>query len=464
VKKFSRKVLEARLEESIRRHRVPGAQLAVLQGDAVTEVAAGVLSLRTRQPVTTDALFLPGSIGKLYTATMVMSLVEQGKVDLDAPIRTYLRDFQTADPAAASSVTVRNLLSHTSGFDGDHFADTGRGDDALARYVEGCTALPQICAPGTAWSYSNTGYGILGRIAEVVTGQVFEEVLRDRVLDPLGVRHTVLFPEDVLTHPAAIGHVPDPAHPRRHIVTPQWGMHRSLGPMGASIVASAGDVMEFLRMHLRGGTAAGGRRILKANTVRAMQVQQVSLLDPTLGEGWGLGWILDHWGGIPVVGHDGNSLGQNAFARVAPGPGFGFCLQTNVESAVSMYRELAAWLFEGALGVTPHPAPRPGRVRAVADQGRFAGNYRREGIDILVSPVSGGALVASVSVTRKDASTASLPPMQGLPLKPVGGDVFLLKLPIADEALSAIFFNPDGAGARPTFLHFGGRASRRVDE
>src|SRR5438270_1431011 len=105
--------LEKKLSELIDAHHVPGAQLAVLDGDELTEVAAGVLSLRTGCPVTTDALFLPGSIGKLYTATLVMMLVDEGRLALDEPVRTYLPDFQVRDEHARDTVTVRNLLCHT---------------------------------------------------------------------------------------------------------------------------------------------------------------------------------------------------------------------------------------------------------------------------------------------------------------------------------------------------------------
>ena len=132
---FSPAELEKKLSELIDAHGVPGAQLCVLDGDQLTEVAAGVLSLRTGCPSRTDALFLPGSIGKLYTATLVMMLVDEGKLDLDTPIRHYLPDFEVHDAHARDTVTPRHLLTHTSGFDGDHFTDTGRGDDALARYV-----------------------------------------------------------------------------------------------------------------------------------------------------------------------------------------------------------------------------------------------------------------------------------------------------------------------------------------
>jgi CubicO group peptidase (beta-lactamase class C family) len=446
----------------IKEHRIPGAQLSVLQGDEVLDVAAGVLSLRTGQPATTDALFLPGSIGKTYTATVVMSLVDEGKLELDRPVRDYLPDFATADAEASASVTIRHLLTHTSGFDGDRFDDTGRGDDALARYVDSCRTLPQICDPGKIWSYSNAGYGILGRVVEVVTGDVWETALRDRLLTPLGLQHTVVFPEEALVHPVSVGHVANPENPEQLMVSPQWGLWRSTGPMGASLVASAGDVMEFFRMHLRGGVAADGTRILKKATVDAMKVEQVKLLETTLGEGWGLGWILDHWGGVALIGHDGNSLGQNAFARVAPEANFGFVLQTNVESAMGLYRELAAWLFGEQLGVGPHPTPVAGDD-PVPDAARYTGLYTREGVDIEVKPGPEGRLLASVVVSRDDASTEGLPPMDDLPLPHVSDDTFMLKVPIADEPLATVFFNPHDVGGRPSYLHFGGRASRRRD-
>ena len=81
-------------------------------------------------------------------SALVMMLVDEGRLDLDVPIRTYLPDFEVADHHARDTVTPRDLLTHTSGFDGDHFTDTGRGDDALARYVAGCAELPQIAPPG----------------------------------------------------------------------------------------------------------------------------------------------------------------------------------------------------------------------------------------------------------------------------------------------------------------------------
>jgi CubicO group peptidase (beta-lactamase class C family) len=453
---YSQQELEAGLKELIAEHNVPGAQLAVLDGDEIVETAVGVLSLRTGCPATPDSLFLPGSIGKLYTATLVMQLVDEGRVDLDAPIRTYLPDFRVEDEQAAEIVTPRNLLSHTSGFDGDHFTDTGRGDDALALYVAGCADLPQIASPGLIWSYSNSGFSILGRIVEVLHGKTFEEVLKERIFEPLGLEHTVSFADEAIVHPVSVGHDPDPEHPERLTVSTPWGLARAFGPMGSAVIASAGDVLRFVQPHLNGGAP-----LLDGGLVAAMQEEQVQLVDDLLGHAWGLGWILDRWGDVDVIGHDGNSIGQNAFMRVAPGKRFGFCLQTNVGSALHLYREVANWLF----GVGPNPEPELIDEESVADPARYAGVYQREGLRLEVRADDSAHLLAAVEPTHEVAQSQEWPPMIDLPLKPTDrADTFMLHVPIADAALPAVFFAPEDPGGKPTYLHYGGRAKRRVSD
>ena len=453
---YSQQELEAGLKELIAEHNVPGAQLAVLDGDEIVETAVGVLSLRTGCPATPDSLFLPGSIGKLYTATLVMQLVDEGRLDLDAPIRTYLPDFRVLDEQAASIVTPRNLLSHTSGFDGDHFTDTGRGDDALALYVAGCADLPQIAPPGLIWSYSNSGFSILGRIVEVLHGKTFEEVLKERIFEPLGLEHTVSFADEAIVHPVSVGHDPGPEDPKRLTVSTPWGLARAFGPMGSAVIASAGDVLRFVQPHLNGGAP-----LLDAGLAAAMQEEQVQLVDDLLGHAWGLGWILDRWGDVDVIGHDGNSIGQNAFMRVAPGRRFGFCLQTNVGSALHLYREVASWLF----GVGPNPEPELIGEESVADPARYTGVYRREGLRLEVRADDTAHLLATVEPTHEVAQSQGWPPMIDLPLRPTDrADTFMLHVPIADAALPAVFFAPEDPGGKPTYLHYGGRAKRRVSD
>src|SRR5439155_14705543 len=160
--------LEQRLRELSAKHRVTGASLAILDGDDVTEAATGLINQETGVEVTTDTLFQIGSISKVFTTTLVMQLVDEGLVELDAPVKKSLPEFRVADDKATERVTVRQLLDHTSGIDGDFFEDTGRGDDCVERYVAACSGLGQVFEPGRFFSYCNAGFVVAGRLIEAV--------------------------------------------------------------------------------------------------------------------------------------------------------------------------------------------------------------------------------------------------------------------------------------------------------
>src|SRR6185369_11406532 len=154
--------LRERLPGLLADNRVPGAAVAVLAGGDVVDFAAGVLSTATGVEATVDSVFQVGSITKVWTTTLVMQLVDEGRLDLDAPVRTYLPDFALADDAAAAVITVRQLLCHMSGFEGDIFTDTGRGDDCVEKYVATLGTTSQLFPPGEMFSYNNAGFCVLG--------------------------------------------------------------------------------------------------------------------------------------------------------------------------------------------------------------------------------------------------------------------------------------------------------------
>ncbi len=251
---------QARLDDLARRYDVPGAALGVLRLGPDEErlgLATGVLHRGTGVAATPDSLFQVGSITKVWTTTLLMTLVEQGLLDLDAPVATLLPDFRVADPGASARITVRHLLGHTSGFDGDMFVDTGRGDDCVAAFVGELGGSRQLFAPGTAWSYNNAGFVIAGRVAEVLTGTSWDAALRERVVAPLGVSRTVTLPEEVLLHRAAVGHLEDAdGHPEP---APVWSLPRSCGPAGL-VCSTVGDQLDFAAAHLRGGLLPDGSR------------------------------------------------------------------------------------------------------------------------------------------------------------------------------------------------------------
>src|SRR3954464_14622595 len=131
-----------RLTTLAEKRGVVGASFAIALGDETISAATGVLNLRTGAPATPDSLFQIGSISKVWTATLVMQLVDEGLVDLDAPLVSYLPEFKVADEGLTRQVTTRHLLSHTSGIAGDFFPETGRGDDCLERFVALMADLP----------------------------------------------------------------------------------------------------------------------------------------------------------------------------------------------------------------------------------------------------------------------------------------------------------------------------------
>jgi len=230
--------LQARLDELIAAHRVPGAAFGVLHGDDVVAVASGVVNMNTAIETTPDTLFQIGSITKVWTATLVMMLVDEGVLDLDQPVVTYLPEFKVADPDVTTTVTLRHLLSHSSGIGGDHILETGRGDDNLERYVETCAALGQEHELGETMSYCNTGFSVLGRVIEKVTGKTWDRVLNERIITPLGLTHTNTLPEEALLFRTAAGHVPVPDSKDMQLA-PVWVLPRSAGPAGQRMLDQA---------------------------------------------------------------------------------------------------------------------------------------------------------------------------------------------------------------------------------
>jgi CubicO group peptidase (beta-lactamase class C family) len=146
--------LHQQIEEAMRRLHVPGVSLGVLYEGQVHTAGFGVTNVDVPGPVTPETLFQIGSITKTVTATAIMRLVEEGKLALDTPIRTYVPDLALADESVAERVTLRHLLTHTAGWEGDLVLtlNTGRGDDALARLMGRMTEVEQVTPLGSVWS------------------------------------------------------------------------------------------------------------------------------------------------------------------------------------------------------------------------------------------------------------------------------------------------------------------------
>src|SRR5262245_60448818 len=171
--------IQERLDALIASFGIPGAGVAIWHDGESREFSAGVTNINTRVPVDADTLFLIGSITKTMTTTLIMQLVDRGELELDAPAKAYLPDLQLGDDDATRTVTVRQLVTHTSGIPGDYIEDFGRGDDALDRYVRSFSTIGHLHPPGTMISYSNSAFGVAGRLVERITERIWDDVLRE---------------------------------------------------------------------------------------------------------------------------------------------------------------------------------------------------------------------------------------------------------------------------------------------
>jgi CubicO group peptidase (beta-lactamase class C family) len=441
------------IEAEVTRRRVPGVAVGVLHDGIEHTAAFGVTNVDNPLPVDEDTLFQVGSISKTFTATAALRLVDEGRLDIDRPVQAYLPDLRLKDPGVAATVTSRHLLTHTAGWVGDHFSDTGRGDDALARYVGELADLDQLTPVGTVYSYCNSGFSLLGRVIEVLTGETFEAALKRLVLAPLGLERSFLFPEQVMTHRYAVGHAGIAAGKPR--VLQPWQLPRSAVPAGG-LIASVKDQLRYARLQLGDGTGVNGERVLAPETLKAMRqplVPATGLPERTVGLAWHIG--------TNNISHGGGTYGQSTFLLICPDHGGALSVLTNAFVGAEVAGAAVKWFLEHWTGFTP---PQSTAVPVAGDVlDACVGLYRGTTNDVELGRL-GDALVAR-SVSKGGFPTRDTPPLpEPPPLIRLGfyAEDRLVGLdPGSDDIRAEVLRGPDGAVA---WLRFGSRIHRRVRE
>jgi CubicO group peptidase (beta-lactamase class C family) len=316
---------------------IPGVAIGILDGGEETVSGLGVTSVEHPLEVDGDTLFQIGSITKTFTGTLAMRLVEEGRLDLDAPVRTYLPELRLQDDDVAARVTMRHLLTHTGGWVGDYFDDTGRGDDALALMCDRLAELPQETPLGELWAYNNAGFYLAGRVIEVVTRRPFEEALGELVLAPLGLERSFFFSEDVITHRFAVG------HDREGKVARPWALARSTAPAGG-LVSSVRELLRYARFQ-----SGDGEGVLQRETLQVMHGPAV----PTAGfADWvGLTWYGRDYDGRRFVGHSGGTNGQISLLQLCPEEGWALAVLTNHDDGGDLTREVFTAAIRERFGI-----------------------------------------------------------------------------------------------------------------
>jgi CubicO group peptidase (beta-lactamase class C family) len=455
--------LQAELSARAEELDVPGVAVGVLNDGEETYAFHGVTSIENPLPVDAGTLFQYGSTHKTFTATAIMRLVEDGLVELDAKVRKYVPELKLKDRNTQENVTVLQLLNHTAGWSGDAREDAGDGDDARARFVASMADLEQVTPLGTTVSYNNASLNLAGRVIEKVTGKVYEQAMKELIYEPLGLKNTLFFPNEIMTRRFATGHRQDPdgtikvAHP--------WGLQRAGAPAGGfGVSANAADQIAWARFHLGDGTAPDGTRVLSKELLDLMKEATVEMPGSAIGDAVGISWLLRDVDGIRLVGHGGTTIGQHSEFLTVPERNFAIISMTNCgPNGAQMNDELVRWALEAYLGIKDVlPEAVSLGDAALAE---YAGTYETVAVIAHLSAKDGGLELnieikpETLEQMRKDGEDIPEPEPIPFGFLPGEGDRYVVTGGPAKGMKG--YFVRDASGVVEA-VHVGGRLATRV--
>ena len=394
--------LDGVVTAQLQAYHIAGATVSFVQ-DGRLQLAKGygyAAPDQQRRVSADETLFRPGSISKLLTWTAVLQLVEQGRLDLDTDINTYLRGFQV--PATyPQPITLRHLATHTAGFEDQTpgvFVRRPSDLEPLAVYL--AANMPaRVRPPGELAAYSNYGVALAGLIVEQVAGTPFEQYMDEHILQPLDMRHSTFrqpLPPDLLESMAAgYAYQAGAWQPAEFEVV-------QAGPAGA-LSSTATDMAHFMIAQLQGGQY-GGARLLSPASVRAMQTQQFTP-DPRVG-GWGIGFMELNSHGQRFVWHGGATANFHSALVLSPEHGWGLFVSFKSPTGFQAHQDLLNAFLDRYYPVAPParrapPADFAGRARQLV--GTYVptrSNYTTpEKLVNLVQPVEVGMVDGSRLVT-----------------------------------------------------------------
>jgi len=374
--------LAALVQDKMREYRIPGVALGVRVNGATTLRGFGVTSVEDPLPITEHTVFPIASISKTFAATALMRLGEQGKVDLRAPVRSYLSDFRVQDETVSREVTIWHLLTHTSGWEGQ-VSGPDRGEDTLKNFVSTIGGLMQLAPPGAAWSYNNAGFSVAGRVIESVTGTSINVAIRDLVFKPLGLAHAGTTAGDFIANRFAVGHFNRGENPpvlQRPFV-PSTSV--TAGGVGVCIA----DLLSYARFHLGDGIAANGDRVLKHETLELMRTAQ--LHKQGTDDDIGIAWHLRTVGPVRTAAHGGTLGGHILLLELVPERNFAIGILTNASNGWRLIQDVeraSLKSYHGATFATNQGIAHRGLVETLpavealatqADPAPYVGRYLR---------------------------------------------------------------------------------------
>ena len=409
-------------EAKMREFNVPGVAIGIFDNGVVTTRGLGVTNVEDPLPVTPHTVFPIASISKTFAATMMMRLVEQGKVDLKAPVRKYLPEFKVRDEAVSRDVTVWNLLTHTAGWEGQ-VSGPERGEDTLRNFT--ATVMPdlmQIAPPSAAWSYNNAGFSTSGRVIETVSGTSINRAIRDLVFAPLGLAHAGTTAGDFIVNRFAAGHSNRGNEP----ATLQRPFSPSVSVTAGGVGLCITDLLAYAQFHLGDGRSPSGERLLSRASLEMMRTTQ--LHKQGTDDDIGIAWHLRNVGPLRVAAHGGTLSGHILLLEIIPEKNFAIGILTNAINGWKLIQDVEREILKQYHGAT------------------FPKNYA----------IAHRGLVETLPNVEPLATQPDLTPYVGRYLRPMntvsvrveGGRLVVQEVPNSGDArpvMPIAFFGPDRA-------------------
>ena len=342
--------LEPQINDAISKGRLPGLALGVVKnGKLVYAKGFGVSKLGSNTPVTSRSLFHMASVTKTFVATAIMQLVEQGKIDLDAPVTKYLPYFKLADDRYRQ-IKIRQMLSHTSGIPDvtDYHWDKPEYDaGALERFVRSFSNQKLIFNPGEKFAYSNAAYEMLGDVIAKVSGESFEDYVQHHILTPLGMKDSTLVVREANPQLLTTPHVEQGS---KVVVSKIFPYNRAHSP-SSTLYSSIEDMSRWAIANINHGEL-DGRRILKRETAELM-TQPVA---GALGMKEGMAWFIADLQGHRLVLHTGGDTGFESRLLLAPDDSVAVIGMTNSQLETHYLQQFTNAALKIMLGLQPSNA------------------------------------------------------------------------------------------------------------
>ncbi|MVX66751.1 serine hydrolase [Clostridium chromiireducens] len=339
------------LYEQMKEWKIPGMAVGIIKnGEIIYSGELGLRNVNKNLNVTKDTLFAIGSASKAFTSLSIGILVDEGKLDLDTPIKKYMPSFEMHNKYAEEHLTLRDMLCHRSGLPRHDLLWYNNFSLSRKELVDRIKYLEFNKDFRETWQYNNLMYATAGYIIELVTGMTWEEFVKSRILEPLGMNSTN-FSVDISNKSADYS---EPyAEKEEEIHQINFRKMDSIGPAG-SINSNLTDMLKWLSLHLNKGKV-NGNQIISEKTISELHSPQIPCelfplnLDELQFSSYGLGWSIESYRGRKHVNHGGNIDGFCSYTSFLPDENIGVVILTNLNNPVCAM-PMAYYIYDKLLG------------------------------------------------------------------------------------------------------------------